>query len=351
MQHPTTDQLEEVQILLDTGADESFNQYELAENLQLPVLRTIDLTMYTFGEREPKQKQYDITKARIWDRQNHSIDLTLHKTGVISASGKKIKLSSADKEHLAKEEIYLSNKQGSVIGSKIPLGCDQLSNLIKFSCKEYTLPSGLRIIPSRLGYLLTGQRDSEDKQDANGTCNLVESDYDLPFQSRNERQIEGGLYFGAKSGKLRTPLPPPETMSPNPPRGCTHPHSHGQNIYREVEAMLELKQCYFDIDRKKREMIISQNTMERIIEDQLNSISNAKAAIHARRATLQSEEKDLRESSQAKITESIESMKSAIEEIVQNIGNPPTGLSRGEVDEVEKKRRCQESMPDEEPME
>ncbi|KAK5978720.1 hypothetical protein GCK32_015950 [Trichostrongylus colubriformis] len=129
--HPTTDQLEEVQILLDTGADKSFIQDELAEKLQLPVLRTIDLAMYTFGEREPKQKQYDITKARIWDSENHPIDLTLHKTGVISANGKKIKLSSADKEYLAKEQIYLSNKQGKKCSRYITTSTT--NNLVLFS--------------------------------------------------------------------------------------------------------------------------------------------------------------------------------------------------------------------------
>ncbi|KAK5978719.1 hypothetical protein GCK32_015949, partial [Trichostrongylus colubriformis] len=122
----------------------------------------------------------------------------------------------------------------------------------------------------------------------------------------------------------------------------------GKSSTEKWEAMLELKQSYVDIEGKKREMIIKQTTMERIIEDQLNSISNAKAAIHARRATLQSEEKDLQESSQAKITESIDSLKSAIEEMVRKIETPPAGHLKEET--FEKKRRSQESMQDEEPM-
>ncbi|RCN43499.1 zinc knuckle [Ancylostoma caninum] len=56
IKHAKTGKLQEVQVLLDTGADKSFIESGLAEELELPILRTVDLAMYTFGAKEPKEK-------------------------------------------------------------------------------------------------------------------------------------------------------------------------------------------------------------------------------------------------------------------------------------------------------
>ncbi|KAK6012733.1 hypothetical protein OSTOST_22092 [Ostertagia ostertagi] len=190
IRHPSTNQVEEVHILLDTGADKSFIQSEFANELQLPIVRTIGLSVYTFGEKEPKQKEYTVTCMRIWDNNDQPIDLTLCKTDVISGSGKQINLSDADREYLANEQIQLSNRQGSIIRPKILLGCDQLWNLIKFPCEAHTMPSGLRIIPSRLGYLLTGQKDLEGEQASDGMCNLVQTNCEILFKTQNEAEVD-----------------------------------------------------------------------------------------------------------------------------------------------------------------
>uniref|UniRef100_A0A7I4YSW8 DUF1758 domain-containing protein n=1 Tax=Haemonchus contortus TaxID=6289 RepID=A0A7I4YSW8_HAECO len=186
IQHPKTKATQEVQILLDTGADNSFIQKHLADELELPTLRTSELLMYTFGSKKPKPCTFGVTSVRLWDNHDQPLDLTLFKTDTISGKGKQVVLDEWDREYLAKEHIDLPNPDGSIIRPKILLGCDQLWNLIKFPCKGHVLPSGLHIIPSRLGYLLTGKSALKEEKASSGTCNFSESDCDISFETEDE---------------------------------------------------------------------------------------------------------------------------------------------------------------------
>ncbi|EPB67551.1 hypothetical protein ANCCEY_13358 [Ancylostoma ceylanicum] len=200
IKHAKTGKLQEVQVLLDTGADKSFVEKELADELELPILRTVDLVMYTFGAKEPKADKCDITSARIWDDQGEPIDLTLCKTDIISGRGKQVVLSKADVDYLEKCHIDLSDLQESTIRPKILLGCDQMWNLIKFPCEQHVLPSGLRVIPSRLGYLLTGRNALKGEKPSNTSCKLIESDRELSINPREEIEKWDQFWNGDAAG-------------------------------------------------------------------------------------------------------------------------------------------------------
>ncbi|KIH67368.1 hypothetical protein ANCDUO_02305 [Ancylostoma duodenale] len=113
--------------------------------------------MYTFGAKEPKASNCDITSARIWDDHLEPIDLT-----------------------------FCVGAVGSAIRLKILLGCDQMWDLIKFPCRQHIQPSGLRIISSRLGYLLTGRNALNDEKPTNTTRELIESECELSIKPREE---------------------------------------------------------------------------------------------------------------------------------------------------------------------
>ncbi|KAL6742393.1 hypothetical protein Aduo_015547 [Ancylostoma duodenale] len=49
---------------------------------------------------------------------------------------------------------------------QILLGCDQLWNLLGTPSPRYTLPSGLQLIPSKIGYLLTGRQQPGNQKTA-----------------------------------------------------------------------------------------------------------------------------------------------------------------------------------------
>ncbi|VDK52238.1 unnamed protein product, partial [Cylicostephanus goldi] len=70
-----------------------------------------------------------------------------------------------DLEFLSHNDIHLSTDK-CLLHSKplILLGCDQLWNFLDVPSPQYTLPSGLKLIPSRLGYLITGKQDSLPKK-------------------------------------------------------------------------------------------------------------------------------------------------------------------------------------------
>lgn len=62
-----TGEPQEDQILFDTGTDRSFIQNELAEELELPTLRTSDLVVYKFGAKDLKPKTHKVTSVQLWD--------------------------------------------------------------------------------------------------------------------------------------------------------------------------------------------------------------------------------------------------------------------------------------------
>ncbi|EYC20962.1 hypothetical protein Y032_0020g155 [Ancylostoma ceylanicum] len=157
--------LQDIEILLDTGADRSFILRQLAEDLELPIMDKVDLSVYTFGDKFPKRQQYDVSRLQIWDALGDTHNLHLCKTDTITEKAKQVRLTPEDVEYLQKKSITLSKKEDTPVNPQILLGCDQLWPLLSTTSPQYMLPSGLMVIPSKLGYLLSGRQErSSDKQ-------------------------------------------------------------------------------------------------------------------------------------------------------------------------------------------
>ncbi|KAK6012732.1 hypothetical protein OSTOST_22091 [Ostertagia ostertagi] len=128
----------------------------------------------------------------------------------------------------------------------------------------------------------------------------------------------------------------------------------GKTSVEKWDAMMELKQYYYDNEGRRQDMLIHQATMEAIIEDQLNSINNLNAALKSTRITLMSEERTRRESSETKITESMNAVIHAIEEINRKMNSatiPPPAIPEAEAIDDDTRRRSHNVEEEAEPME
>ncbi|KIH59879.1 zinc knuckle, partial [Ancylostoma duodenale] len=154
---PRSDEYENIKILLDTGADRSFITSKLYDELNLRSKAKIALKMYTFGTAIPKKTVCDVTNLEIWDEQWKRHELRLCKTTCLTAKTKTIHLSEYDLDFIRMKGIQLSKAHiDEDLEPQILLGCDQLWSLLDVLHPQYTLPSGLILVPSKLGYLLSG---------------------------------------------------------------------------------------------------------------------------------------------------------------------------------------------------
>ncbi|KAK6011928.1 zinc knuckle, partial [Ostertagia ostertagi] len=83
------DQWKEVEVLLDTGADQSFISNELARELGINGECQTKLTVYTFGTDIPKQTICEWTNLDIWDQQGNKHSLRLLTTPILTTQQKR----------------------------------------------------------------------------------------------------------------------------------------------------------------------------------------------------------------------------------------------------------------------
>ncbi|KAK6046563.1 hypothetical protein COOONC_15933 [Cooperia oncophora] len=95
----------------------------------------------------------------LWDHEGVKHEMRLYTTPVLTAKGKTAQLDIADMEYIAQHNIPLSRSECERSSKpQILLGCDQLWTLLDVPYPRHTLPSGLLLVPSKLGYLLTGRQ-------------------------------------------------------------------------------------------------------------------------------------------------------------------------------------------------
>ncbi|KAL6724038.1 hypothetical protein Aduo_018972 [Ancylostoma duodenale] len=150
----------EVEILFDTGADQSFICQSLANELGLTCNSEHNFLMYTFGSDEPKPTQCGLLQLDLWDHQGKRYPVHLCTTAVLTGQEQTVHLSEDDRVFVAQHNLRLSKPTNSHASKpQILLGCDQMWDLLDVALPRYTLSSGLQLIPSKLGYLLTGKQN------------------------------------------------------------------------------------------------------------------------------------------------------------------------------------------------
>ncbi|XGW33995.1 hypothetical protein V3C99_018050 [Haemonchus contortus] len=166
------DQWKDVEILLDTGADQSFISNDLARELGIKSEYQTKLTVYTFGSDKPRRTMCEWTNLDVWDQKGVKHSLRLLTTPILTTQQKSAQLNEEDLAFVAQHKIILSKPLDMKKSMpQILIGCDQLWDLLDVPSPRYKLPSGLQLLPSKLGYLLTGQQSYKvSKNEPTKTC-------------------------------------------------------------------------------------------------------------------------------------------------------------------------------------
>uniref|UniRef100_A0A0K0DMM2 DUF1758 domain-containing protein n=1 Tax=Angiostrongylus cantonensis TaxID=6313 RepID=A0A0K0DMM2_ANGCA len=145
------------EVILDTGSHRSFIISALANRIQLRDSDSIELTIHTFGDPKPITKKCGITTLKLRDAFRAEHNITVARIDKITQSLERLNLDREDAEFFECHKIKLSiNPDLNSIHPQILLGCsDSLTMLDSGLTQAKTLPSGLKLIPSKLGYLVT----------------------------------------------------------------------------------------------------------------------------------------------------------------------------------------------------
>ncbi|VDK46105.1 unnamed protein product, partial [Cylicostephanus goldi] len=148
----------EVVVLLDTGSELSFIEEGLAEELDLPIIGTTTLELSTFGSPSHKMKSCAVTSLILMDRSGNEHKVQLYRNDYITSAVHRANLNKNDLKFIKKGNFDLSLPlEEGELRPQILLGCDYLWNFIEPG-KKLNLPSGLQLIPTKLGYIISGRQ-------------------------------------------------------------------------------------------------------------------------------------------------------------------------------------------------
>uniref|UniRef100_A0A7I4YEB8 DUF1758 domain-containing protein n=1 Tax=Haemonchus contortus TaxID=6289 RepID=A0A7I4YEB8_HAECO len=156
-----TQELEDVYIVLDTGANRSFITNDFAEHLGLPKTGQLQLTIQTFGNSSAKNQSCEKTQIEIEDRHGTRHKFELARIDFITGDLKQTPLLEEDRQHLQLHNIKLSiPPQIQTLQTPILLGYGDLFTLFGQGFEsEHILPSGVRLLHSKIGYLIAGRNN------------------------------------------------------------------------------------------------------------------------------------------------------------------------------------------------
>ncbi|XP_065189369.1 uncharacterized protein LOC135819998 [Sycon ciliatum] len=160
--------------LLDTGSNRTYMSTQLSKQLQLQPERQESLTLITFGVTHPRSVVTSVvqTSISLSDGQRYPIKANVLDT--ITRPIRRYPLPSEDAEFLAGEpSIQMADTIPSIAETRaidILIGSDHYGNLVQGSPQR--LPSGLYVMDTLLGHIVTGQCSSKS-DDSNSSTLLV----------------------------------------------------------------------------------------------------------------------------------------------------------------------------------
>ncbi|VDL82495.1 unnamed protein product [Nippostrongylus brasiliensis] len=156
IQDPTTRKLRKIEVLLDSGAEVSFIDSSLASQLNLPIIREKSMTLHTFGTSTPREAACKLVKLEGWDGFLCTMELFTH--DVLTRAFSPPLIPEIDQDVIRSLNLSICNKANKkIIKPSILLGCDHLWSFIRTDTAPIALPSGLTLLPTKLGYLISGK--------------------------------------------------------------------------------------------------------------------------------------------------------------------------------------------------
>ncbi|EPB76611.1 hypothetical protein ANCCEY_04320 [Ancylostoma ceylanicum] len=116
------------------------------------------MNLRTFGAQAPMKIQCIRTFLNVWDadgvQQPH-----LYTQNNLTKDFSEGELDDKDLQFIRQHQIHMSaHSAGTINSTQILIGCDQPWSFVKFEVAQFRLPSGLMLVPTRLGYMVSGQR-------------------------------------------------------------------------------------------------------------------------------------------------------------------------------------------------
>ncbi|KAK6015342.1 Tas retrotransposon peptidase A16, partial [Ostertagia ostertagi] len=147
-----------VNVLLDTGAELSFIDSALAEQLQLPIIAVKDVQLMTFGSDEVRKCRCNRVRLDVWDIDGNPHTLDLFTYHILTRPLESPTLTVDDMEFLRSSGLPITGNQNRrKIKPSILLGCDQLWEFVRSDKTSISLPSGMHVLPTKIGYLVSGK--------------------------------------------------------------------------------------------------------------------------------------------------------------------------------------------------
>ncbi|KAK5976808.1 Tas retrotransposon peptidase A16 [Trichostrongylus colubriformis] len=118
--------LRNVPVLLDTGAEISFINNTLAQELQLPTISETTLLLHTFGSEEVQRKKCRIVQVQVRDIEENYHELELVTHDVLTKPMRCARLLEEDVQFIESLNLPVTfGKKGKQTQPLILLGCDQ----------------------------------------------------------------------------------------------------------------------------------------------------------------------------------------------------------------------------------
>ena len=164
-------QVVRARVLLDSASQRTFMTNQLAQTLKLSIKHKECLSVSTFGASKAANIDTYVINFKVFTNDGSDLTLSANVLKQITGSIQRNPLLQKDLEFL---KLFPSNKLADAIPSTsksvavdLLIGSDYFWDIV--SGDKVTLPSGMFMVPSKLGYIITGkcfddQQRSQDNQ-------------------------------------------------------------------------------------------------------------------------------------------------------------------------------------------
>ncbi|KHJ94817.1 Tas retrotransposon peptidase A16 [Oesophagostomum dentatum] len=163
----------QVRVLMDTGSELSFIDAKLVDELHLKVEGRTMLRLKTFGTKVAKEEEHRIAEVCMVDREGITHKCQLFDSSVITIKVNKPQLTAEDLQHIEENSIQLSSLPEDCDKPRVLLGCDHLWEMVEGG--KHRLPSGLRLINTKFGYMVSGKKKPSSTEEENANVLQMEA--------------------------------------------------------------------------------------------------------------------------------------------------------------------------------
>ena len=157
-----------VRVLLDSGSQRSFIRRSVAQSLNMPVEHGKVMRLSTVAANKPTDVPTEVVSASIAIANNQQVKMSLHTLPKVTDPFVRNAIPSADISFL---QLLSSGSLADVVPTEDTqvsidslIGADYFWDFVHSSQNKAVLPSGLNLIPSCFGYLLTTSHLTESVQ-------------------------------------------------------------------------------------------------------------------------------------------------------------------------------------------